>query len=112
MNDELELDLRKALQRVPAPEGFTARVLDRLPANAPPLTWWRWAVAASLVCVLLLSGLYYRQQRREQDARRTEQQVIFAFTLAAEKLQHVNYRLQRTTPDLNLQKKRGNHYDE
>jgi hypothetical protein len=112
MNDDIELELRKALRRVPAPDGFTERVMQRLPERAPAFEWWRMAVAAALICVMFLGGMQYMRQRRVQKARATEKQVIFAFTLAAEKLQRVNYRLQRNAPELKLPDKRGSHYEE
>ncbi len=113
MNDDIELELRKALQRVPAPEGFAERVMDRLPGDSG-WEWWRMAVAAILVCALVLGGLQYRAKRREQEqaALRTQKEVVFAFALAAEKLQKVNYRLQHAGPELNVQKRRGKTYDE
>lgn len=112
MNDDLELELRAALRRDSPRAGFTSRVLDRLPSHNPPSPWWRLAVAAVLVCALVLGGTAYRRQQREMAARRTEQQVVFALRLAAAKLARVNYHLQQAGPELSVEKKRGNDYDE
>lgn len=113
MNDEIERELRKALSRVPAPEGFTDRVLQRLGEEnrAERNLWWRMAVAAMVAVALLAGGLRYSQLRHQQEARKAEQDVVFAFSLAAEKLQKVNVRLEQSGPALNIPNKRGRQYE-
>lgn len=112
MNEDIEVELRTALQRVAAPEGFSERVMARLPSESAAPTWWRLAVAAVVLCALLVGTAQYRRQQQQAEALKTERQVVFALTLAAEKLERVNYRLQRAAPEVNLNRKRGNHYDE
>jgi hypothetical protein len=93
----LENELRDALRREPAPEGFAARVLVK--SRAAP--WWRrpaaLALAAGLaVAALIPSAIEYRlrQQRRALEAR---DQLMAALAVTRVQLQHVRERIQRNT---------------
>lgn len=113
MKDQLEQELAEALARIPAPEGFADRVLARLPEEHARLRW-RYAyvaAAAVLIMALFLGGLQITRQRRQQQARETERQVVFAFALAAEKLQHINSKLENSGPQVKLDKKQEKTYE-
>ena len=111
MNDQIEHELRRALGRVPPPAGFTERVMARLPEqNRSPIAWWYAAVAAMIV-VALLVGNFETRQAHQKEARRTEQQVVFALALAAEKLQKVNVRLEHSGPEMRVQHKQEKQYE-
>ena len=109
MNEQIEHELRRALRHVPAPDGFTDRVLGRLPDqhNGTLSPWWYLAAAAAVIVALLVGGVYHTREQRERQARRTERQVVFAFALAAEKLQHVNVNLERVRPGTKSAKETG-----
>jgi len=87
----LDNDLRSALRRVPAPEGFADRVLSRVksaerrPAAAP---WWR-AVAATLLLAAILGGWGAHEmveRRREAAGQLARDQVLLALRITGEKL--------------------------
>ena len=114
MNDRVEQELRRALQRVPAPDGFSDRVMARLPApsrSASAVRWLYMAAAAMAVIALLFGGVERTRRVREYQARRAEEQVVFALSLAAEKLQKVNTRLERSGPEVRLEQKQGKQYE-
>ena|SRR5438067_1081895 len=82
----LENDLRQALRRVPAPEGFAERVrtviLNRADEGSQPRrTWWR-AVAATLLLGAIVGGwgAHETMQRREGECAR--EQVLLALRIA------------------------------
>ena len=89
----LDHDLRNALRRVPAPEGFADRVLARVrnaerrpaAASAP---WWR-AVAATFLLAAILGGWGAHEmieRRREAEGQRAREQVLLALRITGEKL--------------------------
>jgi hypothetical protein len=90
----LETDLKDALRRVPAPEGFANRVMERVgrPGFSPAAglkaglpNWWR-AVAATLLLATILGGWEAHRQREGQRAR---EQVLLALRITGEKVAHV-----------------------
>jgi hypothetical protein len=89
----LDNDLRNALRRVPAPEGFADRVLarvknaERRPTVAP---WWR-AIAATFLLATILGGWGAHEiveRRREAAGREAREQVLLALRITGEKLAH------------------------
>lgn len=80
----LENELRQALRRVPAPEGFADRVLARIgrpdfsPAASP---WWR-AVAATLLLGAILGGWGAHETMRRREGERAREQVLLALRIA------------------------------
>jgi hypothetical protein len=113
MSDFLEEELRKALRRQEAPDGFTGRLMAKLPEKRrEPSRFWYAAVAAVLAIALLFAGLRFtgmEQRRREEQvhARETERQVVFALALAMQKFEHVNARLQKAAPKVRVEEGRG-----
>jgi hypothetical protein len=86
----LETDLKDALRRVPAPEGFASRVMERVhgQANASvpgQARWWR-ALAATFLLATVLGGWEAHRQREGQRAR---EQVLLALRITGEKVAHV-----------------------
>lgn len=94
----LERDLKDALRRVEPPEGFTARVMERVARESTREPWWRawwrgplpaWAVAGAL-CAALVAGIQYQSERMERargEAARRE--VMLALRIAGGKLHAV-----------------------
>jgi len=96
--------LREALRRQdPGPES-TARVL-RLAAAPPKESWWRalvsgfgpprlrWATAAALACLLLVSGGL--QYRYVAEGRRAKEQLVLALRIAGTKLNQARDRVRQ-----------------
>jgi hypothetical protein len=102
----LEDDLRRALQREPAPPDFAARVLAKTAlaksraSKLHILPFWRrpavLAIAAALVLAAVVpSGVYeYRRQRRAIEAR---DQLILALSITRVQLQQVKEKLRQNT---------------
>lgn len=87
-----EDDLRRALQREPAPRDFAARVLERI---RPPRRFPLAIAAAVAVAALIPSGVYrYRQHQKAIEAR---DQLIAALSIAHDTLQHVQQQIQHNT---------------
>jgi hypothetical protein len=106
----LDDELRSALKRREPPEGFAARVLDRLenenpeqgfsPHNAP---WWRrpalrW-VAVAAACLLAVAGIarYQHQQRVRAQAEQASRQAVWALEMASTELNTALQEAQRIT---------------
>src|SRR5689334_3638805 len=103
MTDELENRLRRALRPVDAPDGFTERLMSRLPAErkapvvvAPPTPAPRRsrhvglpaALAASLVAAVLL-GQHLSNQRQEREfaeGRAASRELMEALRVTSQKL--------------------------
>ncbi len=111
MNSDFERDLQRALRRVEPPDGFAERVMLAVP-NAVRTSrrhwrgrYWFGALAAGLALVATLASIE-QQQRRERQVRaeQAQRQVIFALSLASEKLNRAmsqaNFRLQRSAPEV------------
>ena len=79
----LENELRQALRRVPAPEGFAERVLARVgePHREPRPAWWR-AVAATLLLGAILGGWGAHQTMQRREGERAREQVLLALRIA------------------------------
>jgi len=108
MSDFLDEALRHALQRKAAPEGFAERLNERLVRRQRSRPVWYSALAAAIALLVVFAGMAQRWER-ERAAQRTEQQVVFAIALAMEKFDHVNQRLERTAPQVQVDRKeRGN----
>lgn len=104
MSDFFDEALRKALERKAAPEGFAERVAERLHGRERAQPLWYSAVAAAIALLLVFAGMAQRWER-ERAAQKTEQQVVFAIALAMEKFDHVNQRLQKTAPRVEVERK-------
>jgi hypothetical protein len=103
MNDSFDEELRRELARVEPPDGFADRVMANLPETHGRRRYWLAAVAAGLAVLFTAGGLEQSRREHQVQAERTQRQVVFALSLAAEKLDHVNARLQRSAPDLTIE---------
>jgi hypothetical protein len=112
MNGRVEEELRRALNRAEPPDGFADRVMARIPERqrAGSQGWWYAVLAALLALLTVFTTQRISEQRRER-AHETERQVVFALALAAEKLDHVNEKLQSSAPDLRIHVKQEKRYE-
>jgi hypothetical protein len=105
VRDELEQDLKQRLSRVPAPEGFVDRVMERvaqkeqrrlrvIPQRISPV--WQAAIAAMLlICVSFgAAELVHRQQERRQ-AEIVQHQFDVAMRVTGRTLDGVGERISR-----------------
>ena len=85
----LENELRQALRRVPAPEGFAERVLARVnePHRESRPAWWR-AVAATLLLGAIFGGWGAHETMRRREGERAREQVLLALRITGEKVAH------------------------
>jgi hypothetical protein len=83
----LENDLKRALRRVPAPEGFAERVMARVhePRREPRPSWWR-AIAATLLLGAVLGGWGVRETVRRREGERAKEQVLLALRITGTQL--------------------------
>jgi len=101
--NEFEDRLKEALQRREPPVGFAERVIAAVPShrNGPLLVMhWRSAMAiAAVLLVMFSAGLFewHRQAERARQAEAANRQLMFALKLAAEKLQRVQNRIERSS---------------
>ena len=94
-----EDDLRRALRRVDAPDGFAGRVIERAArerasrnAAADPTTARRRSLmsiaAAAMLAIAVLTGLWYRsEQRRIAAGEEAKRHVLVSLRIAGDKLQ-------------------------
>ena len=101
-----EDDLRRSLQRDPAPPDFAAKVLARAARLPQPklivIPVWRrpaaWAIAAGITLAALIpAGLYEQRRRHEQKALEAQRQLVLALNITRAQLQKTKLRLQKAT---------------
>jgi len=108
MSREFEEQLRRALCRVDVPEGFAERVLGRVNHRRSARRIWYSAIAAGMALVLSASGVAVEYRRHEhQAAEQTKRQVVFAFSLAAQKVRQVNTRLEQSAAEIEAGRNEG-----
>lgn len=106
MAEDVEDELRKALARVPPPEGFAERVLKRLPvaeqrrSRLTPLL----AIAAAIVLIAGPALYRHHQEQERERTQKAQQQLAFALRFTAEKLMVVETRLKKSTRHLRITK--------
>ena len=104
--NELDDLLRDALQRREPPPGFAERVMARVPRRPPVFVWWRQMAAIAALLVVTVSSAMY-ERHREMERRRAEQagqELIFALRFTAARLEHVKYRVARSSAALKVER--------
>jgi hypothetical protein len=99
---EFDQDVRRALARKPAPQGFAQRVVAQLgdqegSSGAPspqrrPVRQWLAAAAAGLV-LAVAGAQYYVHRQTMANAERAQRDVMIALQIAADKFALVKQRL-------------------
>jgi hypothetical protein len=84
-----EEQLRLALRREPAPQGFEERLARRMRRRP-----WRYLAAASLLLALAAGGLIQHQRRLEGERARA--QLLLALEISSEKLNATFQKLSQT----------------
>ncbi len=101
----LEDELRNALQREKAPDGFAARVLAKAAEQERVRPrWWsvlfevhafRWAAAGALCLILAVAGLEYWNARTERArGEQAKAQLMLALRITGSKLQLAQQKVQ------------------
>jgi hypothetical protein len=105
VSDELEQELKEALQRVPAPEGFADRVMERvaakerqrmrvMPFRVAPV--WQAAIAAMVLITVLLGGAsFWQRQQERRKAEIVQRQFEVAMRVTGKTLDEVGARVSR-----------------
>lgn len=99
----LDQELRNALRREPAPDGFAARVLAKTRVTEIRVTpWWRRPAALALAAALLLAALipsavseYHRRER--QRGLEAKEQLMTALSITRVQFQQAKERIRRNT---------------
>lgn len=99
---EMEEELRRALARVDAPDGFAGRVLARVSMQAQVRPWYlRYGPIAAMVA-LAVSGTLVYDRHVQQERTENAQKLAFALHLTAEKLAAINHRLKSSSPTVRV----------
>lgn len=104
--DNLEQELRKALARSDAPDGFEAKVLNRLADDAVEGSFWRWLAMplaprprwamAVVATVLLGADVAWQHQRTVKERQQGEEaktQLELALRVTSTKLRTIGQRI-------------------
>jgi hypothetical protein len=100
--DNFERELARALERGPAPPGFSARVLARISSErsiSRKRPTWRLAFATSLVLAIFAGGLQHDRVERQRETAQGEaarQQVMLALRIAGSKMQLAQHEISAT----------------
>lgn len=96
--DEIERELRQALERMPAPPGMKRRLMERREAQYAMrrrrrVVWWQRLAAAAALSGVLAGAWIWRnaEQRREGEAARRE--VILALRITSRALTQMQSQL-------------------
>jgi hypothetical protein len=96
--DNFEKELREQLQARSAPDGFTDRVMARIPAGRTPRPLgqplWRWAAVAAVLAVTALGGMEHERQQRIAGERAREQ-VLLALRITGITLHQVQSKVRQ-----------------
>ena len=103
MNDMEDIELRRALRRVDAPEGFADRVLARAStsrlASPKPSKVARGAVGAALAATLVIAtalGAWYRvEEQRRIQGEEAKRQVLLSLNITGSKLKQIEVKVNR-----------------
>ena len=103
MKDLEDIELRRALRRIDAPEGFAGRVLARVaqsgPASpkprAPRAIGVGWAIAATLAIVAGGGAWYHAEEQRRVQGEEAKRQVLLSLSIAGSKLKAIEMKVNR-----------------
>ena len=103
MKDLEDIELRRALRRVDAPEGFAGRVLAGIAkserVSPKPRTqraigggWTGWAIAAMLM-IAAAGGAWYRAEERRVQGEEAKRQVLRSLNIASSRLRAIEMKV-------------------
>jgi hypothetical protein len=93
--NEIDDELRRALRRVDASEGFAERVRRRVeqPSGSERRRLTDWAIAATLV-IAVAGGTWYRAEgQRRAQGEEAKRQVLLSLTIASKKLRAIEMKV-------------------
>jgi len=91
-------ELRHALRRESAPEGFRDRVMQRI-ATTPRRTMharWRVAAAVMLLTTGTIGGITMHHIERQREGERAREQVLLALRIAGKKVHYAREEVRDT----------------
>lgn len=97
MKDLDDIELRRALRRVDAPDGFADRVIARAgqPAASKRGGLATLAIAATLV-IAAAGGAWYRaEEQRRVQGEEAKRQVLLSLNIAGSKLKEIEVKVNR-----------------
>jgi hypothetical protein len=92
-------ELRRALRRVDAPEGFADRVRARIETRATAArvtnrAWIKTAVALAATLAIVAGGTWYRAQgQRRAQGEEAKRQVLLSLSIAGNKLRAIEMKV-------------------
>jgi hypothetical protein len=99
MKDFEDSELRRALRRVDAPEGFADRLRARIEQSqpgSPRPTRLAWAGALALAATLIIAagGAWYRaEEQRRTQGEEAKRQVLVSLNIASNKLRAIQMKV-------------------
>ena len=107
--DELENELRQALERRPAPPSLKHKVMERREAmherrRHGRIVWWQRLAVAATMAGVLAGALVYRHAEQQRKGEEVRREVMTALRITSRALNQMQSQLQahnRNTPDQN-----------
>ena len=85
----LELELKRALERKSPPPDFAERVIRKATQPAVSVTRHPWrAIAAAVLMTAVLGGWAAREASRQREGERAREEVLTALRITTEKLRN------------------------
>ena len=97
MNDEWEAQLAHAMKRVEAPASLAPAIAARIQREARQQKFWRSFAAMAATVAIAFAGYSGWQ---EHEAKRQEQQLVFALQLTSQKISAVEERLKKSSAEI------------
>jgi hypothetical protein len=98
----LETELKSAMRRREAPEGFADRVMTRIPQHRKQRWSYSWVAAAAAAMIAVFGGGFFEYQKTERlrrDGERAKSELVLALEIASEKLQYTRAKVLRHSGD-------------
>jgi hypothetical protein len=101
--DELERELREAIERQPAPTGLKLKVMERRRLRAQRLhnrvVWFEWLAASVVLAGALGGAVVWHNAEQRRKGEEAKQQVFTALRITHHALEEMNAQLQERNKD-------------
>jgi len=96
--DEFEQELKRAMERRPAPPGLKRRILQKRSARSTErhhtsMIWWQRVAASLLIAGVIAGGVGWRQIEERRKGEEAKQQVLTALRITNQVLNNMNRKL-------------------